>query len=158
MNFIYIKIRIRLENPRAWRSDGPLSLQPSFPLSRGARLPKDMPSIADFRDIYEYNWRVLRDYAEALAKLSEDELLKNREATHESLKNIFHHILSVHDGWLNVTAQGASADPAMRERDFDEVRTMEPLRAYMKKIIAKEKRFRSEEHTSELQSRFDLVC
>ena len=100
-----------------------------------------MPSVADFRDTYEYNWRVLRDYCETLAKLPEDELLKNREATHESLKNIFHHILSVHDGWLNVTAQGASADPAMRERDFDEVRTMEPLRAYMKKIIAKEKRF-----------------
>src|SRR2546422_476531 len=100
-----------------------------------------MPSTSDFRDIYEYNWRVLRDYCDALAKLPEDELLKNREATHESLKNIFHHILSVHDGWLNVTAQGASADPAMREKDFDEVRTMEPLRAYMEKIIAKEKRF-----------------
>src|SRR2546427_12533725 len=29
----------------------------------------------------------------------------------------------------------------MREKDFDEVRTMEPLRAYMENIIAKEKRF-----------------
>jgi len=100
-----------------------------------------MPSIADFRDIYEYNWHVLRAYCDALAKLPEDEVLKNREATHESLKNIFHHILSVHDGWLNVTAQGVSADPAMRERDFDEVRSMAPLRGYMEKIIAKEKRF-----------------
>src|SRR5436309_1913668 len=103
-----------------------------------------MVSVADFRDIYEYNWRVLRDYGEALAKLPEDELLKNREATHESLKNIFHHILSVHDGWLNVTAQGASADPVMREKDFDEVRSMEPLRGYLEKIIAKEKRFLAE--------------
>src|SRR5438128_11072205 len=102
-----------------------------------------MQSTSDFRDIYEYNWRVLRDYCEALAKLPEDELLKNREATHESLKNIFHHILSVHDGWLNVTAQGASADPVMREKDFDEVRSIEALRRYMPKIIAKEKRFLS---------------
>jgi len=86
-----------------------------------------MPSIADFRDMYGYNWRVLSDYCDALAKLPEGELLKNREATH--------------GGWLNVTAQGASADPVMREKDFDEVRTMEPLRAYMEKIIAKEKRF-----------------
>src|SRR5437870_8646225 len=98
-----------------------------------------MVSIADFRDIYEYNWRVLRDYCDALARLPEDELLKNREATHGSLKNIFHHILSVHDGWLNVTAQGASADPAVREMDFDEVRVMSVLREYMEKIIAKEK-------------------
>ena len=96
-----------------------------------------MVGVADFREIYEYNWRVLRDYGEALAKLPEDEVLKNREATHESLKNIFHHILSVHDGWLNVTAQGASADPVMREKDFDEVRSMEPLRGYLEKIIAR---------------------
>ena len=100
-----------------------------------------MVTAADLRSIYEYNWRVLRDYCDALARLPEDELLKNREATHGSLKNIFHHILSVHDGWLNVTAQGASADPAVREMDFDEVRAMSVLREYMEKIIAKEKTF-----------------
>src|SRR5256712_9615150 len=99
-----------------------------------------MPSVADFRDTYEYNWRVLRDYCEALAKLPEDELVKNREATHGSLKNIFHHILSVHDGWLNVTAQGASADPVMCEKDFAEVRSMNPLPGYLAKIIAKDQR------------------
>src|SRR2546428_9517628 len=100
-----------------------------------------MTTAAYFRSIYEYNCQVLRDYGEALAKLSREELVKIREATHGSLKNIFHHILSVHDGWLNVTAQGVSADPAMREKDFDEVPSMEPLRGYMEKIIAKEKRF-----------------
>ena len=100
-----------------------------------------MTTTADLRSIYQYNWRVLRDYGDALAKLPEQELLKNREATYHSLKNIFHHILSVHDGWLNVTAQGASADPAMREMDFDEVRSMVPLRDYLEKIIAKESQF-----------------
>ena len=99
-----------------------------------------MTSIADFRSIYEYNWQVLRDYGERLAKLPNAELVKNREATHESMKNIFHHILSVHDGWLNVTAQGASADPKVREKDYDEV-SMEELRGYLEKIIAKEKKY-----------------
>jgi uncharacterized damage-inducible protein DinB len=99
-----------------------------------------MTTPADFRSIYEYNWQVLRDYCDALSKLPEDALLKDREATYHSMRNIFHHILSVHDGWLNVTAQGASADPAMREKDFDEVRSMDALRMYMEKIIAKEKR------------------
>jgi len=101
----------------------------------------DMTTAADFRSIYEYNWQVLRDYGGALAKLPRGELVKNREATHGSMKNIFHHILSVHDGWLNVTAQGASADPAMREKDLDEVPSMEPLREYLEKIIAKEASF-----------------
>src|SRR2546430_7373689 len=100
-----------------------------------------MTTAADFRSIYEYNWQVLRDYGEALAKLPREELVKNREATHGSLKNIFHHILSVHDGWLNVTAQGASADPGMREKDFDEVPSMAELRGYLEKIIAKEESF-----------------
>src|SRR5256886_8889887 len=100
-----------------------------------------MTTAADFRSIYEYNWQVLRDYGEALAKLPREELVKNREATHGSLKNIFHHILSVHDGWLNVTAQGASADPAMREKDFDEVPSMEPLGGNFRKSMAKGRRF-----------------
>src|SRR5437879_12069955 len=100
-----------------------------------------MTTAADFRSIYEYNWQVLRDYGEALEKLPREELVKNREATHGSLKNIFHHILSVHDGWLNVTAQGVSADPVMREKDFDEGRPLEPPRGYMEKIIPKDKRF-----------------
>src|ERR1700704_5273158 len=68
-----------------------------------------MTTMADFRSIFEYNWRVLRDYGEALAKLPRDEVVKNREATHGSMKNIFHHILSVHDGWMSEkkVAEGA---------------------------------------------------
>ncbi len=100
-----------------------------------------MTTAADFRSIYEYNWQLLRDYCDALSKLPPEELVKNREATHHSLKNIFHHILSVHDGWLNVTVQGASADQAMRKKDFDEILSMDLLRSYMEKIIDKEKQF-----------------
>ncbi len=73
-----------------------------------ARLSEVMVNAADFRSIYEYNWRVLRDFCEGLAKLPQDALLKNREATYHSMKNVFFHILTVHDGWLNVTAQGRS--------------------------------------------------
>jgi uncharacterized damage-inducible protein DinB len=100
-----------------------------------------MVGMADFRDIYAYNWQVLRDFCDGLSKLPEDALLKDREATYHSMKNIFRHILSVHDGWLNVTAQGASADPTVRDLDFDEVRSLKELRTYMEKIIAKEMRF-----------------
>lgn len=92
--------------------------------------------------MYAYNWRVLRDYCDALSKLPKDELLKNREATYNSMKNIFFHILGVHDGWLNVTVQGASADSKVYDvDDFDDIRTMAELRGYMEKIIAKEERF-----------------
>jgi len=99
-----------------------------------------MVSVADIREIYEYNWQALRDFCEGLSKLPQEELLKDREATYHSMKNIFFHILIVHDGWLNVTAQGASADPKIYElEDFDAIRTMAELRSYMEKIIAKER-------------------
>ena len=100
-----------------------------------------MTSVRDFRDLYAYNWRVLRDFCDALEKLPRDVASEDRGATHGSMKDIFHHILSVHDGWLNVTAQAASADPAVREKDFDEVPSMTDLREYLEKIIAKEDAF-----------------
>ncbi len=47
-----------------------------------------MVTAADFRDIYEYNWRVLRGYCDALSELPEEAVLKNREATYQSMKNM----------------------------------------------------------------------
>src|SRR5438093_11783201 len=97
-----------------------------------------MTTASDLREIYRYNWRVLRDFCDALSKLPPEALVKDREARHHSMKNIFHHILSGRDGWLNVTAQGASADSAIRGKDFDQVQSMAELRGYMARIIAKE--------------------
>ena len=91
--------------------------------------------------MYEYNWRVLYDYCDALAKLPEEEVRKNREATHHSMKNIFLHILKVHDGWLNVSAQDDSADPKVYDGDLDVLATMDGVREYMEKVIMKEKAF-----------------
>ena len=101
-----------------------------------------MPTLRDFRELYAYNWRVLRDFCDALAKLPKAAAAKDRGATHGSMKNVFFHILTVHDGWLNVTAQGASADPAFRELDdVDDIKTVAELRPYLEKIIAKEETF-----------------
>jgi len=78
--------------------------------------------------------RSLRDYGEALAKLPEDELLKNREATHESLKNIFHQHPLRTRRMADVTRR-ARRRPCHAEKDFDEVRTMEPLRGYLERSL-----------------------
>ncbi|TLZ70019.1 MAG: DinB family protein [Methanobacteriota archaeon] len=137
MSFIYMKVETRSENP--WHSE--LSRTPWYRLVMGFRVVADMPTAADFRDIYEYNWRVLRDYCDALSALPEEAVLKNREATYQSMKNIFHHIVKVHDGWLNVSAQDDSPDPKVYDGDFDALPTMASVRAYMEKVIAKEQSF-----------------
>lgn len=101
-----------------------------------------MVTAADIREIYTYNWQALRDFCEGLSKLPEDALLKDRGATYHSMKNIFFHMLTVHDGWLNVTAQGASADSRVYDLgDFEAVQTMTELRTYMENIVAKERKF-----------------
>jgi len=112
-----------------------------------------MAGVRDFREVFAYNWRVLRDFGDALAALPLDVVAKDRGATYGSMKNIFHHILSVHDGWLNVTAQGASADPGMREKDFDEVPSVAELRGYLEKIIAKERSFLAKLKETDLDRR-----
>ncbi len=101
-----------------------------------------MATVRNFRDLYEYDGRVLRDFCDALGRLPGDAVLKDRGATYGSMKNVVFHILTVHDGWLNVTAQGASADPAVYDLgDYDAVRTIGELRGYMEKTIAKEESF-----------------
>ncbi len=80
-------------------------------------------------------------HCDALSELPEEAVLKNREATYQSMKNIFHHIVKVHDGWLNVSAQDDSPDPKVYDGDFDALPTMASVRAYMEKVIAKEQAF-----------------
>jgi len=116
-----------------------------------------MAGVRDFREVFAYNWRVLRDFCDALAKLPQDIVAKDRGATHGSMKNVFHHILSVHDGWLNVTAQGASADPGMREKDFDDVPSIAELRGYLETIIAKEESFLANLTEKDLDRRIQPV-
>lgn len=100
-----------------------------------------MPNASDFQSIFEYNWRVLRDYCDALSRLPDEAVLKNREATHHSMKNVFFHIVKVHDGWLNVSAQDDSPDPKVYDGDLDALPTIAEVRDYMEKVIAKERAF-----------------
>jgi len=98
-----------------------------------------MATADDVRGIYEYNWRVLRDFCDALSKLPDDAVRKNREATYGSMKNVSFHILKVHDGWLNVSAQDDSPDPRVYDGDLDTLQTLANVRAYMEKVIEKER-------------------
>jgi len=111
-----------------------------------------MATVRDFRGLYEYDWRVLWDFCDALGSLPGDAAVTDRGATYGSMKNVFFHILTVHDGWLNVTAQGASADPAVYGLgDYDAVRTIGELRGYMEKVIAKERAFLAALREEDLQ-------
>src|SRR5207249_7377504 len=60
------------------------------------------------------------------------------------------------DGHLRITARGSSMMPFIRDGDVVVVTTTKSTEVGVGDVVCYEKR--SEEHTSELQSRFELVC
>jgi uncharacterized damage-inducible protein DinB len=94
----------------------------------------------DFRRIYAYNHEVLERFCRTLERLPWSVVSKDRGATWHSMAGVFHHVLQVHNGWLNVTIQGRSADPALVRRDWDSFGSMREIRACMEEVWVGEDR------------------
>jgi uncharacterized damage-inducible protein DinB len=87
----------------------------------------------DFRQIFKYNRIVLRSFLETVEKLPSGIVTKNLEASHNSIKDIFTHILTVYDGWLNHARKGETGGVPDSELDeaFD---SMQGMKQYMKHV------------------------
>jgi len=90
--------------------------------------------VVEVRQLLEYNEKVRHRYFEALAKLSWDEFVKNREASFHSFRNIFIHTLGAIDYWLDFLQKEKSS-----YKEFDAYRTFQDVRARMEYM---EKRMR----------------
>jgi uncharacterized damage-inducible protein DinB len=90
--------------------------------------------VVEVKQLLEYNEKVRHRYFEALAKLPWDEFVKNREASYNSLRNIFIHTLDAIDYWLDFLQNQKSSD-----KEFDEYKTFQDARDRMKYV---EKRMR----------------
>jgi len=89
--------------------------------------------MVDVRKLIEYNEEVRHRYFDSLAKLSWEELTKNREASFHSLRNIFIHTLGAVDHWLDFLLN----EKLRPEREFDDYKTMEDLGKYMAHVEAR---------------------
>jgi uncharacterized damage-inducible protein DinB len=58
--------------------------------------------MVDIKELLEYNRQVRQRYLQALARIPWDELIRNREASFNSIRNIFIHTLKAIDYWLDV--------------------------------------------------------
>jgi len=90
----------------------------------------------DFRAIFSYNEKVLRAYFDTLSMLPWDTVAKNVEASHYSMKNIFVHILSVYNGWINYNALGKSNEIPTAEHDYENYHSMSQVNDFMLKVLA----------------------
>ncbi len=89
----------------------------------------------DFRRMFSYNRLVLHSFLEALNKLPPEIVSKNLEASHKSMKDIFTHILTVYDGWLNHARKGETS--GVPDSELDEAfLSMEAMRRYMNHVEA----------------------
>lgn len=100
-----------------------------------------MSSAEDFRRIFTYNEKVLRSFFDALNRLPWEKVSKNMEASHQSMKNIFVHILSVYNGLINYTAQGKSDKIPWQEHDYTNYHSMSQVQDFMSKVLGGVKGF-----------------
>jgi uncharacterized damage-inducible protein DinB len=89
--------------------------------------------MVDVRKLIEYNEEVRHRYFDALAKLPWDELIKNREASFHSIRNIFIHILDATEYWLDFLLN----EQLRTEREFDDYNTKEDVQKYMERVEAR---------------------
>ena len=83
--------------------------------------------MVDVKELLEYNRVVRRRYFECFMKLSWDEFTENREASFNSMRNIFVHTLSAIDYWLDFL----QSENLRSKRKYDEYGNFEEIGAYM---------------------------
>ena len=92
--------------------------------------------MVSIKELLEYNEEVRHRYLENLAKLPWGELTRNREASHQSLRDIFLHTLDVIDYWLDIL----SGEQLCVEMKYDEYTKIDDINEYMTHV---EKRMRT---------------
>lgn len=87
----------------------------------------------DLQRIFRYNRWVLHSFLETLEKLPPETVSENLEASHNSMRGIFTHILVVYDGWLNHAREGETS--GVPESEFDQAfQSLDTMKRYMEHV------------------------
>ena len=86
--------------------------------------------MVDVVDLLKYNEVVRHRYFKTLAKLSWREFTKNREASFHSIRNIFVHVLSATDYWLDFLQK----ENLHSKKDYDKYVSLEQVKTYMEHV------------------------
>ena len=91
--------------------------------------------MVDVKELLKYNEEVRHRYFETLASLSWDELVKNREASFESLRNIFIHTVGCSDYWLDFLLN----EHRRTQGRYEDYISVKQIRDYMEHVEARMK-------------------
>ena len=86
--------------------------------------------MVDVRQLLEYNEEVRNRYFECLTGLSWKDFTENREASFNSMKNIFVHTLGATDHWLDRLQN----ENLRSKKKYNEYKSFDDVRMYMKSV------------------------
>ena len=94
--------------------------------------------MVDIFELWRYVTTLKHKYFDTLAKLPWEELVRNREASFNSIRNVFLHIISVEESYVNfiLSKKGGKYIPY----DFEKFSNMESIRRQMEEVEAKTKK------------------
>jgi uncharacterized damage-inducible protein DinB len=106
--------------------------------------------MVDIKKLLAYNVVERHAFFEAFAKLSWDEFTKNREASFNSIRNIFVHSINGPNHWLDFL-QGK---PEREYREFDKYKTLDEIGAYMKQVENRMNKYLNSLSANDLRKRY----
>jgi len=106
--------------------------------------------MVDVKELLEYNKQVRQRYLQALASIPWEELTRNREASFNSIRNIFVHSLKAIDHWLDVLLK----EHNYRAKQYEEYTNLEEIREYKDYVEGRMQKFLDTSLSSELFDKF----
>lgn len=103
--------------------------------------------------LMEYVTFLKHRYFDVLSKLSWDELVRNRDASFNSMRDVFLHIVNVEDSYINyiLAKKGGKYTPY----DFSKFNSLDAIRRQMDEVEAKTKRCLSSITAEELAAQYE---
>jgi len=102
--------------------------------------------------LLEYSQFLLHSYLDTFSKLPWDEFVKVRNASFDSLRDIFLHCIFVLDIWINHLVQGDAQLPGINFDDFDSI---DKVREYMQRVESDANQYLSTVTPEELSRAFE---
>jgi uncharacterized damage-inducible protein DinB len=100
----------------------------------------------------EYSQFLRHSYLDAFSRLPWDEFVKNRNASFDSLRDIFLHCVEVLDRYVNRRIQGKAVLPRIH---FDEYDSIEKVQTYLDRVESEANRYLGKLTPAELSRKME---
>ena len=105
-------------------------------------------------ELYEYSSKVRRRFLESLTAMPWEEVTRNREASFQSMKNVFLHMIEVEDWMMSWVIPGR--EEPYRWDKFDDYRTPADIAAFLDSVELNTRHYLENSDEKELTKRLTL--